>query len=376
MSVCQDTRTHQCIETDLLKKFLNSVLSSITTGPAASAPTGLPKSPAPPAKAPPGRLPATNGVSTSQVPKRKASGDVGAAVLKAPRKDGPQNSEYNGTAKPVAARPPNRPSSTDPNNMPYRGTVRSNAPSSIKIDSKPAAKPSTQASSSSSSAPKPASKAATPAAAPAAAGPPATLSSYKARIAAARAAQETAPPPGTLRHKPTQKELLAQKAARRQTLSKTKTGTIAGRTGKDVKAPEPVREKKPVVESGYKGTIRPKSSEPTYSGTARTGPVSKPQRISSERNYDRYSTHKSGGRYKYASYSDEEEDDYASDGSSDMEAGALDLDEEEELSLRQARAEDAAALREENELKRQKLARKQQMEKLVAEAQARKQKRF
>ncbi|KAG9613782.1 hypothetical protein KCV04_g16713, partial [Aureobasidium melanogenum] len=79
-----------------------------------------------------------------------------------------------------------------------------------------------------------------------------------------------------------------------------------------------------------------------------------------------------GAGRRYASYSDEEEeeeddeleDDYES--GSDMEAGVDEMYEEEEASARIARREDALALAEENELKRQKLERKRKLEELAS----------
>ena len=56
---------------------------------------------------------------------------------------------------------------------------------------------------------------------------------------------------------------------------------------------------------------------------------------------------------------DEEDDGYESYASSDMEAGVMDIDREEELALRAAKREDEEALREEEEAKRRKAARKQ-----------------
>lgn len=76
-----------------------------------------------------------------------------------------------------------------------------------------------------------------------------------------------------------------------------------------------------------------------------------------------------GGRYTYASYSDEEdeeaEDDY--DSESDMEAGGLhELEREEMVSLQAAKVEDAQTLRELEEHDRMKRERKRKLEQLAA----------
>ena len=66
---------------------------------------------------------------------------------------------------------------------------------------------------------------------------------------------------------------------------------------------------------------------------------------------------------------DEEMDDDMSDGSETMVGGGFDeLEAEEESSLRAARKEDAEALKEENEHRRQKLERKRKLQQLAAKA--------
>lgn len=58
---------------------------------------------------------------------------------------------------------------------------------------------------------------------------------------------------------------------------------------------------------------------------------------------------------------DDEEEDYESDASSDMEGGVWDVEEEEQMALRVARQEDAEALAEETRLKREKEERKRKL---------------
>lgn len=58
---------------------------------------------------------------------------------------------------------------------------------------------------------------------------------------------------------------------------------------------------------------------------------------------------------------DEEEEGYGSDVSSDMEAGAFELDEEEDKALRAAKMEDARELALENQLKKEKEERRKRL---------------
>lgn len=74
----------------------------------------------------------------------------------------------------------------------------------------------------------------------------------------------------------------------------------------------------------------------------------------------------------YASWGDEDDDDEGdgdveSEASSDMEANIFDVDQEEELSARAAKKEDAEELAKLNEHERQKRLRKQTLERMAAE---------
>jgi hypothetical protein len=136
----------------------------------------------------------------------------------------------------------------------------------------------------------------------------------------------------------------------------------SGKGGKDRvaergKAAQPEKPMRKPPESTYKGTSRPPVSMPTYKGTAK--PKSEPPQSGQATATELRKSLR--GRYgsRYDDYDDEEDDmDGYSDASSDMEAGVMDIAMEEEAALRAARAEDAAALREEEELRRRKLARK------------------
>jgi protein SPT2 len=152
-------------------------------------------------------------------------------------------------------------------------------------------------------------------------------------------------------------------------------GPSNGKLGKNGKLAPPEPEKKikkaALATTGYAGTARPKPG---------SKPGQKPSHASSSR--DRYGRKLPplGSRLdRYDSYDDEddmleddeEEDDqpdYASDVSSDMEAAAFEVDEEEELATKIARKEDAEALAEENRLKREKAEKKKKLMAMAAKA--------
>ncbi|KAI9681146.1 MAG: hypothetical protein M1817_002428 [Caeruleum heppii] len=129
-------------------------------------------------------------------------------------------------------------------------------------------------------------------------------------------------------------------------------------------------------DTGYKGTARPVRGGTEYKGTAR-GPQGDRKPLASGRGpgdstrsssvFDRSRSSSAAlpaakkGRHSYSDEEDEE-DDYESDVSSDMEAAAFEVEEEEDKSLRTARKEDDEALREELELKKAKEARKKRLE--------------
>jgi len=132
------------------------------------------------------------------------------------------------------------------------------------------------------------------------------------------------------------------------------TGKV-GSQGKAAPEPEKKIKKAALATTGYAGTARPKPGAKA---------PSRPVASSSSR--DRYRSERRGASYGYASEEEEEEDeeeeqDYESDVSSDMEAAAFEVDEEEELAARIARKEDAEALAEENRLKREKAEKKRRL---------------
>ncbi|KAF2754283.1 hypothetical protein EJ05DRAFT_541367 [Pseudovirgaria hyperparasitica] len=359
--------------------FLNSVLSSIGTGQPASPSTAPARAPTL-SSTPGSRRPLPiNGVTLVQATKRKAESDIGAVATKAPRTDDQQHGavRYTGTAKasatPPVSRPSSRPASTGPDSLPYRGTANSgpsttNGPKSVVksttvVSSAPA---------------RPISRPTTPANSGLA--PPAPKAgSYAAMLARAKATQSEKPVVGSITHKQTEKltkkELLARKeeAKKQQLLSKGKSATTNGRPGKPDAKSDTAREKKK-SEPSYQGTAHGKAPEPSYSGTARSGPATKSHKSAPYvKGYNgRISEKNRGPSYAYADEDEDEEESYMSDASSDMEAGAFDVDHEEQLSLRAAKKEDEEALREEAALRQAKLLRKKQMEKLAAAAAAKK----
>jgi hypothetical protein len=144
----------------------------------------------------------------------------------------------------------------------------------------------------------------------------------------------------------------------------------------DPKTGASIKDRKKPVELAYKGTMRPNApAAPVYRGTM-GGPggaaARKPLAKAPAPSRSGY-----GAGRRYASYSDEEEededdepeDDYES--GSDMEAGVDEMYEEEQASSRIAKREDAIALAEENELKRQKAERKRKLEALASKQKGR-----
>jgi protein SPT2 len=221
--------------------------------------------------------------------------------------------------------------------------------------------------------------------APAPAAKPPKKGSFQEILARGKQIQQTIAPIGVIKHKQTEKlskkerDRLAQEAAAKAkgSASRDKKAGNRSRTGSSEPAPrkpgEQPKEKRKPVDLGYTGTARPKdkSAEPQYKGTmglARPGQTRKAP-VGQKEAASRYS--------RYADYSDEELDeeeeevDYESD-LSDMEAGMFDVDEEEELALREAKKDDAKEKALENELKRQKQQRKNKLAAMAAAARKKK----
>ncbi|KAH6670525.1 hypothetical protein B0J14DRAFT_596432 [Halenospora varia] len=221
--------------------------------------------------------------------------------------------------------------------------------------------------------------------------------SYAEIMARGKVAQATMGQVGKIQHKPIQKlpskkereEMAAQKSAKMQKnigpggkfrntpdaqaikgKGEASQGMLKGKRKEAPPEPEKKVKKAATATTGYAGTARPKPgagkvpSRPGQASSSRYGRGPDRDRDRDRHRNDRYSTSK---RYTYASEEEddeeeEEEDGYGSDASSDMEAAAFEVDEEEELATRIARKEDAEALAEENRLKREKAEKKRRLE--------------
>lgn len=195
---------------------------------------------------------------------------------------------------------------------------------------------------------------------------------------ALEAAKATAPTGIT--HKPAEKmskkeRLRAMEEAKAQRKS-SKSGKegLASRSHSSSPVPAKASTQKKGQELSYKGTMKKAAQPLSYKGTMRAASAGGPAREKEKKKglaQDKY-----GG---YASWSDlddaeDEEEDYDSEGSSDMEGGFDDVEREETTALKAARKEDMEALEEEEAHRREKLARKRRLEELSNSAAARKKK--
>ncbi|KAF9633515.1 hypothetical protein BFW01_g4409 [Lasiodiplodia theobromae] len=390
MSVSQSAPVyrHRC---SLGPQFLNSVLSSIGGGASQSQSQSGRAAPSQAPAAKPTQTPrvggSSNGVSSTTVPKRKAEGEPASIPAKAARRDtDPSRSNpvsRTGTASPVVK--PATPATSS--SMPYRGTAQPSG--SASIARKPTTYASVAKSGSSTTTAKPAAKPVVKpspavAAVQAPPGPAPKKGSYQEILARAKAAQQAQPPVGAIKHKPveklTKKERLALEEKNKQAAAAAKDPKLALKQGLkgaaksvDAKAGEPAKEKKKAPDLGYQGTMRSAPKEPAYQGTMNRGASAAAAR---KPGLDRGDRSRSGSlgprpaekRYRYYGEDEDDEEDYDSEGSSDMEAGIFDVDREEQMSLRVARKEDEEALREEEELKRRKLERKRMLERMNSQA--------
>lgn len=226
----------------------------------------------------------------------------------------------------------------------------------------------------------------------ASAAPTKSKTGYLALLEKAKAAQEAAKQVGGIKHKTVEKlsrrereKLQAEAASKNRSASaKGNTAAAGGKiraldSSPANKAVIPLRKERKAIDVGYSGTMRPTTSrEPSYRGTMQGAGAT--SRKAADNRRVPASRPGAGSLTRHERYSDEDEEDEDEEedmnsASSDMEAGMDDLDEEEQASARIARMEDEAALREENEMKRQKLERKRKLEQLAAAA-ASKKKRY
>ncbi|KAH8733085.1 hypothetical protein GQ44DRAFT_601319, partial [Phaeosphaeriaceae sp. PMI808] len=342
-----------------------------TPTPRQGAPNGAPR----PITRPTG---GANGAASSPQLKRKASGPVENSQIKLQKKDSlSQPAQANSAVRPTATPGASRPNPPATNTtVPYRGTA---APAGAKAASSMVRKPITQASSSTAG-PKAAAFAPKSPALVASSSSVSSTAPKKGYLALLQKAKEkdaTKPATPQAQNGPTKiltkKERLALKASASAKGKKPSMGLparpadIKGAALQEKKKPVDVgyqgtaRPTKPPVPAGYKGTARPASAP---ASTSRNGtPVAKSKPSSAKRGND-----------GYANWSDlddvDDEDDYESDASSDMEAGIWDVEQENELALRTAKKEDAEALAEEIRLKREKEERKRKLMGLSKQAAA------
>lgn len=360
--------------------FLTSLLSDID--PTAAARVATP----PPTASGVTPRPATTSRATSAQPaKRKAEGQPEGAQTKIQRKDVPAiGLRTNGAARPAGASNGASSKPTTPtSSIPYRGTAAAAGSTPAKTVNTVAKRPGT--------APTPAKidTASKPA-------PPSTNSptkpisamkkpgSYAAMLAKAREAQASKSIVPTVKHAPTKILTKKERLALAAEAKLGAKGKVAGPNGQlkaeNVKGADAGKDKRKPTEITYQGTARPKQpAEIGYKGTAKSsGPglgakstaTAAPGRVKPKADRGKY-----GG---YASWSDEEldeEEDYASDASSDMEGGLWDVEEEETRALAVARKEDAEALAEEERHKREKEARRRKLE-AMSKAMAAKPKKY
>jgi protein SPT2 len=361
-------------------QYLNSILASIGDE---SSSTNTPPAARPPATARaalPARpnLTATNlETPSAQALKRKAEGELSSSVpakvarsltpgqnSAAPRPTAASTSGtsgYRGTARPEVSKPAVK-------SLQKNQTTSTPAKPPIKAELKtaPIVKTSTAPINKTVTAPAPQAKVP-------------KKGSFQEILLRAKQNQQTIAPIGVIKHKQTEKlskkerDRLAQEAAEKAKTStvrdkKTGTGSRTGSSEPAARKPgEQPKEKRKAVDLGYTGTARPKSksAEPQYKGTmglARPGQMRKAPVVQKQ------------AASRYADYSEEEldnEEDYESD-LSDMEAGMFDVEEEEELALREAKKDDAREKALENELKRQKQERKTKLAALAAAARKKK----
>lgn len=177
---------------------------------------------------------------------------------------------------------------------------------------------------------------------------------------------------GLIKHQASNREKISKVAERRrQEEDKAKAGKEkpGGRTatGKLEKSRSVSPAKKSDPSKMSKPARGPLHAPPSYKGTMGTASSrTKQQAQRKRRRYDEYLGTDEEEDSEMDDDGRDEEDDYGSDASSDMEAGAFDIDQEEQKALRQAREDDAAELALENQLKREKEERRKRLMSLAS----------
>jgi hypothetical protein len=199
--------------------------------------------------------------------------------------------------------------------------------------------------------------------------------SYAALMAEAKAAQKQRAESlvGQIKHQATQKERISKSERRKreegEKAMKTKLGKQPQHNSKVEKRVRLESSKR--SESSYKGTAKPAPPVSSYKGTA-----GRPSQHLASSASARHKAGKSPRRYDEYLATDEEDegdesemggvdDGYGSDASSDMEADAFDVEEEENKALREAKADDAREMALESKLKGEKEERRRKLEALA-----------
>ncbi|KAL2834300.1 hypothetical protein BDW59DRAFT_137666 [Aspergillus cavernicola] len=200
--------------------------------------------------------------------------------------------------------------------------------------------------------------------------------SYAELMAKAKALQQTAPTQvGMFKHQSAPKEKLSKMERKKRMMEaqakekdpkQTKKAGASSSASASTKLGNAKLAQKPEHEQPtYKGTARPPPSKDEYRGTANLP----------GRNGDRKAQFRSNKRSKMDEYlgtDEEDEGEYAKDyddyfsESSDMEAGAYDVEEEEAAALAQARREDEDDIRAEHSAKQEKLERRKKLAMLAS----------
>jgi SPT2 chromatin protein len=199
--------------------------------------------------------------------------------------------------------------------------------------------------------------------------------SYAALMAEARATQKTKAKSevGLIKHQATPRERLSRsERKKREEEGKTLKAKLSKQPQHNSKVEKRAQFRpKQRQESSYKGTAKPAQPMSSYKGTAGLPSQHRPSSVQA-----RHKAGKKTSRYdEYLGTDEEEEGDeidasdmddrYGSDVSSDMEAGVLDVEEEETRTLKEAKADDARELALETKLKQEKEERKRKLEALA-----------
>ncbi|EXJ88172.1 hypothetical protein A1O1_05100 [Capronia coronata CBS 617.96] len=197
--------------------------------------------------------------------------------------------------------------------------------------------------------------------------------SYADIMARAKQAQETKAQSqiGLIKHQATNRERVSKVAERRrQEEEKAKAAKATpgarpalGKQGMSRSASPAKKTDQPRVPKAPRPPLHAPASYKGTIGTAATRPRQQDRRRRNK--YDEYlGTDEEDA--SEGSYGRGEEDDYESDASSVMEAGAFEVDEEEQRALRAAREEDARELALEAQLKREKEERRRRLMNLAS----------